>query len=78
MEDTNISMFCSLCATRLKRQVMGSNVFYYCRKCGRISSDFCLSEENRVLSVQKQPVRKVPSAMGMEFPEEGQKAGVEN
>ncbi len=29
---------CEYCHTELKRQLIGSNVFYYCRDCGRITS----------------------------------------
>jgi uncharacterized Zn finger protein len=29
---------CEKCHNELKRQLIGSNVFYYCRECGRISS----------------------------------------
>ncbi|WP_141706369.1 MULTISPECIES: zinc finger domain-containing protein [Methanosarcina] len=29
---------CVRCGTPLKKQVIGSNVFYYCRKCGCTSS----------------------------------------
>ncbi|MCC4769202.1 hypothetical protein FXV91_02965 [Methanosarcina sp. DH2] len=53
MENSSIHKFCSVCETRLKRQVMGSNVFYYCRSCGRVSSEACLSGGVDVLHVQK-------------------------
>ncbi|WP_340818589.1 hypothetical protein [Methanolobus sp. WCC4] len=29
---------CEFCETELKRQLIGSNVFYYCKDCGRITS----------------------------------------
>ncbi|WP_440955240.1 hypothetical protein ACSAZK_17200 [Methanosarcina sp. Mfa9] len=29
---------CSRCGTSLKKQVLGSNTFYYCRKCGCTTS----------------------------------------
>ena len=32
------SLECARCGTLLKKQVLGSNEFYYCRKCGSISS----------------------------------------
>ncbi|HOA69839.1 MAG: hypothetical protein ACHQXK_00375 [Methanosarcina thermophila] len=32
------SVECVRCGTPLKKQVIGSNVFYYCRKCGCTSS----------------------------------------
>ncbi len=30
--------FCEYCNIGLKRQSVGSNILYYCRKCGRITS----------------------------------------
>ncbi|AKB82208.1 hypothetical protein MSBR3_1630 [Methanosarcina barkeri 3] len=32
------SFECTRCCTLLKKQILGSNEFYYCRKCGSISS----------------------------------------
>jgi tRNA(Ile2) C34 agmatinyltransferase TiaS len=29
---------CEYCSIGLKRQSVGSNVLYYCKKCGRITS----------------------------------------
>jgi DNA-directed RNA polymerase subunit RPC12/RpoP len=29
---------CEYCGAGLKRQFVGSNVFYYCKRCGRITS----------------------------------------
>ncbi|WP_164888433.1 hypothetical protein [Methanosarcina sp. MSH10X1] len=29
---------CTRCGTPLKKQVIGSNIFYYCRKCGCTST----------------------------------------
>ncbi|AYK14442.1 hypothetical protein AOB57_003865 [Methanosarcina flavescens] len=43
MGNTSISMFCSVCQTKLKRQVLGSNIFYYCRNCGCVSSEAYLT-----------------------------------
>jgi hypothetical protein len=43
MEDLGIHKSCSVCETRLKRQVLGSNVFYYCPNCGRVSSEAYVS-----------------------------------
>jgi tRNA(Ile2) C34 agmatinyltransferase TiaS len=31
--------FCEYCGTGLKRQFVGLNVFYYCKRCGRITSE---------------------------------------
>ncbi|MDW7731301.1 MAG: hypothetical protein SCH66_02600 [Methanolobus sp.] len=36
--DKKIVISCEHCNTELKRQLLGSNVFYYCRCCGRITS----------------------------------------
>ncbi|WP_406657058.1 hypothetical protein V7O62_00510 [Methanolobus sp. ZRKC2] len=33
-----IGLSCEHCNTELKRQLLGSNVFYYCKCCGRITS----------------------------------------
>lgn len=32
------SLECTHCGTLLKKQILGSNEFYYCRRCGSISS----------------------------------------
>jgi len=45
MKNASVSMFCSGCQTTLKRQVLGSNVFYYCRGCGSVSSEVYFSGE---------------------------------
>ena len=45
MENFSVPMFCSECKVQLKRQVINSNVFYYCRNCGRMSSEVCFSGE---------------------------------
>lgn len=37
-----LSLECTRCGTLLKKQVLGSNEFYYCRKCGSISSAACM------------------------------------
>ncbi|WP_410510033.1 hypothetical protein RSJ42_07910 [Methanosarcina hadiensis] len=34
----NLPSKCVRCGTSLKRQIIGSNNFYYCRKCGCTSS----------------------------------------
>jgi uncharacterized Zn finger protein len=31
-------LYCDFCSLELKRQLIGSNVFYYCKECGRITS----------------------------------------
>jgi hypothetical protein len=61
MENFNINFFCIECKTQLKRQIMDSNVFYYCRKCGRTSSEACLSGEVSMLRAQMPLISAVPS-----------------
>lgn len=58
MGNASVSIFCSICQTKLKRQVLGSNVFYYCRKCGCVSSEAYLSGGINVLNSQKPTVVK--------------------
>jgi len=53
MKNASVSMFCSVCQTTLKRQVLGSNVFYYCRNCGSVSSEVYLSGEANVFHSHK-------------------------
>ncbi|AKB38215.1 hypothetical protein MSSAC_3625 [Methanosarcina siciliae C2J] len=43
MVNFDVPTLCIECKTWLKRQVIGSNVFYYCKSCGCMSSDICLS-----------------------------------
>lgn len=75
MENFGIHKFCSECETRLKRQVIGSNVFYYCRSCGRVSSEACFSGGIDLLQVQKSlPVHRVSSTAGFKLPEDAGKA----
>lgn len=79
MENISIPVFCSECGTRLKRQVMGSNVFYYCRSCGRLSSEACFSGESEVLQVQKPlSTHRMSSTNGLKLPEVVQKATAGN
>lgn len=75
MENSFIHKNCSLCETRLKRQVIGSNVFYYCRSCGRVSSEACFSGVIDLLQVQKPlSVHMVPSTTDSKFSEDTEKA----
>jgi len=53
MENASFSMFCNECKTILKRQVIGSNIFYYCRNCGSMVSEICVSDKTNILHVQK-------------------------
>ncbi|MHC1756895.1 MAG: hypothetical protein AB9861_15965 [Methanosarcina sp.] len=77
MESFSIHKFCSACETRLKRQVMGSNIFYYCRNCGRVSSEACLSGGVDVLHVQKPlSAHRVSSATDLILSEDARNAMV--
>lgn len=75
MEKFGIQKFCGACETRLKRQVMGSNVFYYCRNCGRVSSEACLSGGIDMFRVQK-PLssHRVSSSTGLTLSEGARKS----
>jgi DNA-directed RNA polymerase subunit M/transcription elongation factor TFIIS len=53
MENVSFSIFCSVCQNMLKRQVLGPNIFYYCRNCGCVSSEACLSGKVNVLNIQE-------------------------
>lgn len=53
MEKASFSVFCNVCKTTLKRQVLGSNIIYYCRDCGSVISETCVSEETNILHAQK-------------------------
>ena len=75
MENSVIHKNCSVCETRLKRQVIGSNVFYYCRSCGRVSSEACFSGGIDLLQVQKSlSVHMVSSTTDSKFSEDARKA----
>ncbi|HII79601.1 MAG TPA: hypothetical protein HA261_04190 [Methanosarcina sp.] len=77
MENFGILKFCSACETRLKRQVIGSNVFYYCQSCGRVSSEACFSGGVDALLVQK-PLSspRVSSTAGLILHEDKRKVSV--
>ena len=68
MDEFNASVYCSACETRLKRQVVGSNILYYCRKCGRMISAACLFETPGILKEQA-PVCGVRALTDMECTE---------
>ncbi|MDD2340488.1 MAG: hypothetical protein PHG79_09630 [Methanosarcina sp.] len=53
MGNASASIFCNICQTKLKRQVLGSNTFYYCQNCGCVSSEAYLSGGANVLYAQK-------------------------
>ncbi|RPJ72803.1 MAG: hypothetical protein EHM20_13280 [Alphaproteobacteria bacterium] len=66
MGNASISMFCSVCQTKLKRQVLGSNVFYYCRNCGCVSSEAYLSGGVNGLHSQKPTtINRASSALSL-------------
>lgn len=70
--------FCIECKSRLKRQVIGSNVFYYCRNCGRMSSEICLSWGSGVHPAQKSFAQKASYVTELEVSENAQNAIVES
>jgi hypothetical protein len=53
MEEASLSACCSVCKTVLKRQVLGSNIFYYCQNCGSVISEICVLDEMNILHIQK-------------------------
>jgi len=53
VESDSLYMFCTACKTILKRQILGSNVFYYCRNCGCVSSEAYLSKEVNTFDIQE-------------------------
>ena len=55
MGRTSFPIFCSACQTKLKRQVLGSNVIYYCRNCGRLSSEAYLEQEIKGTTHSQEP-----------------------
>ncbi|MFZ2497896.1 MAG: hypothetical protein ACP5N0_07845 [Methanosarcina sp.] len=54
---------CTRCGTPLKKQVIGSNEFYYCRKCGCTSSAASVSVPARCADRQINNI-KTESAPG--------------
>lgn len=53
MENSSSFIICTECQTRLKRQILGSNIFYYCRNCGYLSSEANFSEKTIELDAQE-------------------------
>ncbi|HIH75098.1 MAG TPA: hypothetical protein HA306_07980 [Methanosarcina sp.] len=76
MENLSVHKFCSACEARLKRQVMGSNIFYYCRSCGRVSSEACLSGGANMLHATTSLDCRVSSKNNLKPSEDTQKAMV--
>ena len=69
---------CTVRQTRMKRQVLGSNIFYYCRNCGCLSSEANISKEINELYDQKPlPVHKTSSVIEHELSEDSQRTVVD-
>jgi DNA-directed RNA polymerase subunit M/transcription elongation factor TFIIS len=82
MENSNSNssayVSCTVCQTRMKRQVIGSNNFYYCRNCGYLSSEANISKETNELYAQKpSSVHKTSSVMEHKLSEDFQRTVVE-
>ncbi|KKH46241.1 hypothetical protein EO95_01505 [Methanosarcina sp. 1.H.T.1A.1] len=78
MENFSVPMVCSECKVQLKRQVIDSNVFYYCRSCGRMSSEVCFSGESGMTHAQKPlAAQRVSSVTELEVSENARNAMVE-
>jgi hypothetical protein len=78
MDKECFSMFCCTCKTKLKRQVLGSNIFYYCRSCGCLSSEAYLAGETKVIRAPDSlSVHEVSSPTGPKLSEDPQKNVVE-
>ncbi|WP_440947179.1 hypothetical protein ACSAZL_02520 [Methanosarcina sp. T3] len=78
MVNFDVPTFCIECNSRLKRQVIGSNVFYYCRSCGRTSSEVCLSGGSGMHHSQKSFAQRASSVTELEVSENAQNAMVES
>lgn len=71
-------MFCSECKVQLKRQVINSNVFYYCRSCGRMSYEVCFSGRSGMTHAQKPlSAQRASSVTELEVSESARNAMVE-
>lgn len=78
MEKPSSYIFCTKCQTRLKRQVLGSNIFYYCRNCGYLSSEVNFSEKNIELHAQEPlSTQRTPAAAGLKPSKDAQETIVE-
>lgn len=78
MEYFSVPTFCSECKAQLKRQVINSNIFYYCRDCGRMSSEVCFSGGSGITHAQKPlSAQRASSVTDMEVSENAQDAMVE-
>jgi hypothetical protein len=68
MKKAGYSMLCDVCKTELKRLVLGTNVIYYCRKCGCLSSELSVSEEAKLFNSQTpMSFQKNSSVTGLKF-----------
>ncbi len=78
MKNCGSYIFCTVCQTGLKRQVLGSNIFYYCRNCGCLSSEASLFEETKAINSQKSlSVHKASSVIDHKLSEHSQRTVVE-
>jgi len=78
MENFSVPMFCSECKAQMKRQVINSNVFYYCRSCGRMSSEVCFSGGSGMTHTYKPlSAQRASSVTDLEVSENAQNATVE-
>lgn len=76
--DSSPYVSCTVCRTRMKRQVLGSNIFYYCRNCGRLNSEANISKEIDELYVQKPlSAHKISSVIEHKLSEGSQRTVVE-
>jgi hypothetical protein len=74
MENSGSYIFCTVCQTRLKRQVLGSNIFYYCRNCGYLSSEANFSEKIIEFHAQEPlSTQKTPSVTDLKISKDAQK-----
>jgi len=62
MENSSSYTICMVCQKLLKRQVLGSNILYYCRNCGYLISEAHLSNETETCSPIDPLTVHVPSS----------------
>lgn len=68
MENSGTYIFCSVCQTRLNRQVLGSNIFYYCRNCGCLSSEANFSKKTNEFHAQESlSTQRTPAAIDIKL-----------
>lgn len=62
MEDSSSYPICTVCQKLLKRQILGSNILYYCRNCGYLISEAHLSNETETCLPMDPLTVHVPSS----------------